>query len=272
MCRRILFYFCVLSFLIILSESNEDKDNNPFSKLPYGEYAYQISQVMLRDVEYREAMNKPFTKEDIESGKVAENLNSVSIDNRKKLDDIKKKEIVRLQLNGNLSPKYLDITIEEFGVSDFDRLLKQTDIDLDELSRINKKKSEEDLDTNPFEGLEYADYAFEIAKTISHDENYKKNAKKTFTEDEIESGGFAENFNFLSVNTRKELHSIKYREVEKIAKILNLKLETEKNLETREDLPKYLDMSGGTFSIKDFDRLIRNSRKDLKILREKEEL
>ncbi len=54
-----------------------------------------------------------------------------------------------MQINGNLSPKYLDITIEEFGVSDFDRLLKQTDIDLDELSRMNKKKSEEDLGGNP---------------------------------------------------------------------------------------------------------------------------
>jgi hypothetical protein len=54
-----------------------------------------------------------------------------------------------LQLIGNLSPKYLDISIEEFGVSDFDRLLKQTDIDLDELSQMNKKKSEEDLDGNP---------------------------------------------------------------------------------------------------------------------------
>jgi hypothetical protein len=51
-----------------------------------------------------------------------------------------------------------------------------------------------------------------------------------------------------------------------------LKLETEKNLETREELPQYLDMSAGTFSIKDFDRLIRHSRKDLKILREKDEL
>ena len=88
----------------------------------------------------------------------------------------------------------------------------------------------------------------------------------------FKAGKFAENFNLLDASTRKKLHSIKYSEVERIAKIFNLRLEIEKNLATRKDLPQYLDMSAGTFSIKDFDRLIRQSRKDLQILKKQEEL
>ncbi|GBO99101.1 Nucleobindin-1, partial [Eumeta japonica] len=124
--------------------------------MEYHRYLKEVVQALESDSEFRERLEKA-DQEDVRSGKVAEQLDFVNHNVRSKLNEIKRRELVRLrhlatkqyELSNNLdvdsvhspSHEHLDNkNLHTFEIEDLKKLIKKTTSDLEEIDKRRKQE------------------------------------------------------------------------------------------------------------------------------------
>lgn len=131
-------------------EENEVYDQ---LELEYNRYLQEVVQALETDDKFRK-MLETVKPEDIKSGKIAQNLDLVSMNVRSKLDEIKRTEVERLRQLAMLEherasgvdnprikvPGHVDyIRPDKFGQEDLKKLMQQTHKDLEEADKKRKE-------------------------------------------------------------------------------------------------------------------------------------
>jgi len=127
------------------NQVDEEVEFSPENDLPYSRYLKEVVSELEKDPEFKKKLEAS-SADEIKSGKIAEELESLHPDIRNRLDEIKRREYERLnELQGRAQqrPLHLNMHKSRFEQTDLRKLIQKTVADLDAIDVARRKKFKE---------------------------------------------------------------------------------------------------------------------------------